>query len=265
MKVQGKIVLVTGASRGIGAATAIEAAANGAKEVVMLARSKKDLIKIAMKVEEKGATARIHAVDLQDPAAITATCNEIKAASGVPDIIINNAGAGRWLYTEETEPDELQMMISLPYLGAFNITREFLSEMIKRDSGHILNVNSPASRMPWPGSVGYSASRWALRGFTEALRVDLRHTNLKVTHFVCGKVTSGYWEANPGAEDRMPTISKLIRILTPEEVGKRIIKAIQRNKKNYVFPFMLKFFYALHFFFPGIVVKVTAMTGDRKK
>ena len=95
-------------------------------------------------------------------------------------------------------------MMAVPYFAAFCITHAFLPEMVRRGSGHIVNVSSVASHFVWPGATAYTAARWAVRGFTEALRADLKGTGIGVTLFECGVVKTPYWEHNPGAGSECP-------------------------------------------------------------
>ena len=76
--------------------------------------------------------------------------------------------------------------------------------MLRRNTGHIVNVSSVGSRFVWPGATAYIAARWAVRGFTEALRADMAGTKIGVTLFESGVVQSPYWEHNPGSRERVP-------------------------------------------------------------
>jgi short-subunit dehydrogenase len=103
--------------------------------------------------------------------------------------LTNNAGAGRWLALEETDPNEAISMMSVPYFAAFFVTKAFIEDMVRRGSGQIGNVNSPMAYLTIPGATRYTASRRALRGFNDALRADLRGTGVRVTHLVFGPVS----------------------------------------------------------------------------
>lgn len=240
MKIDGRTVLVTGASSGIGAATARALAGKGAR-VVMLARTRKAIEDLATEIEADGGRAHAYAVDCADSDAVADAARRITDEVGTPDILVNNAGAGRLLYAEQTEPAEFVEMMSAPYLAAVFVTRAFLPAMVERGSGHIVNVNSPAALIAWPGAAGYTASRWALRGFNEALRADLaRGSGIKVTHVIPGKVSSSYFEHNPGADAGIPRITRLIRTLTPEDVADLLIKATERDRRQAIAPLLLR-------------------------
>ncbi len=260
------LILITGASSGIGAATAKVMAHQGAR-LALLARTSENLAKVSASIDRlhaqpsRGFSARIYPVDLTDANTVDQVAQQIKAEMGVPDIIVNSAGSGRWLFAEETDPNEVVQMMGAPYFAAFSITRAFLPEMLKRNSGHVVNVNSPASKLPWPGATAYSAARWAMKGFTEALRADLWRTNIHVTSIVAGKVETGYWQHNPGSEERSPRIARLIPTLTAEQVANAIVDAIEHNKREVIIPFMLRVFYLAYSLAPRLVERIVWGTG----
>lgn len=264
MKIADRSVLVTGASYGIGAAIARAVAHAGARRVILLARTQPALDQVAADVRAAGCEAATYAVDLADHAAVAQVASQILAAYGLPDIIVNNAGIGRWLFVEETDPSEAVAMMGAPYFAAFFVTRAFLPDMLRRRAGQIVNINSPAALVAWPGSAAYTAARAALRGFTEALRADLAGTGVKVTSVVAGKVSSTYWQHNPGAEQRAPWIARVIPTLLPEQVGAATVRAIERDAREIVIPRMLKLFYQVNRVAPGLVRWLVVATGARR-
>ncbi|GIV98465.1 MAG: putative oxidoreductase YqjQ [Herpetosiphonaceae bacterium] len=263
MQIAGRTVLITGASSGIGAAAARALARKGA-HVLLLARTQSILEQLAAEIRVRGGTAHVFPVDLADLAAIAHVTQTIKREIGTPDILINNAGAGRWLFIEETNPTEAAEMMAVPYLAAFAITQAFLGEMLRRGRGHIVNLTSPAGYIAWPGAAAYSVARWAMRGFTAALRADLSGTGVGVTLIVPGKVASPYFANNPGSEERIPQLSKLYRTLTPEQVAEAIVTAIEHNRREVVLPFMLKLTMLLHRFFPRPIEWLVIRSGWKR-
>lgn len=237
--ITGKLALITGASRGIGAATASALAQRGAR-VVLLARTRQALEEVAQQIAAQGGETRVYPIDLSDTETVTHISQVIKKEIGTPDIIINNAGTGKWLFIEETTPAEAVEMMALPYLAAFNVTRSFLPEMLERHSGHIVNVTSAAAYRALPGATAYNAACWAMRGFTEALRVDSYGTGIRVTLLASGTATTPGFAHYPGVEERMPKIVKLVPLLTPERVAHAIIRGIERNQRVVVIPLMLR-------------------------
>jgi len=181
-------------------------------------------------------------------------------------IVVNSAGAGRWLFTEETSPAEAVDMMSAPYFAAFNVTRFCLPDMLKRRRGHIVNINSPAARGTWPGAAGYIAARYALYGFTKALHLDLLGTGVRVTSVVAGKVSdSEYFQRNKGAEERIPAIGKIIPTVTSAQVAEATVRGVEQNKREVVLPFMLKVFFAANHLFPWLMEWLLAATGWQRR
>ena len=263
MEIKGKIALITGASSGMGAATARAFAEAGAR-VILLARNREALDAVASEIGTKGGQADVYPVDLTNAGAVTDTANRIKSDVGVPDIIVNNAGSGRWLYVDETSNEEAVQMMALPYFAAFYVTKAFYPDFLKRNSGHIVNISSVSSRFVWPGATAYHAARWAVRGFTEALRADLYHTNIGVSLYESGVVDSPYWKNNPGSLERVPKMGKLVPTLTPAEVGRAVVDGVRKNRKLIVIPFMMKMTYWQHALFPYVVQWLMTVTGHRR-
>ncbi|PRQ03289.1 Fatty acyl-CoA reductase [Enhygromyxa salina] len=261
MDVRGKLVIVTGASQGIGAATSRALAQSGAR-VILVARTESKLQALADEISAAGGEAHVRPCDLSDPAAVMALGEQVSAELGLPDVIVNNAGAGRWLSVDETPIEEAVQMMQAPYFAAFFVTRAFLPAMIERRSGLIVNVQSPMSRVVAGGCTGYAACRWALRGFNEGLRADLRGTGVKVTEAMFGEVSSDYWANNPGAEERLPGIANvLIPTMTPEQVGAAMVKAIRSERQLFMRPFMLSVILVLLWMAPRLVRWLTVSTG----
>lgn len=260
MKINGKTVLVTGASSGMGASIA-KAMAKAGGRLLLLARREHALRAVADEITRAGGEARVYSVDLANATAVMDVARRITAEVGTPEIIVNNAGAGKWLFVEETSPEEAVQMMALPYFAAFFTTRAFLPDMLKRNSGHIINISSVGSRFVWPGATAYLAARWAVRGFTEALRADLYRTGIRVTLYESGVVGSPYWEHNPGSLERVPKMGQLIPPLTPEQVGEAIVKGVERNKRLIVIPFMMRLTYWQHAIVPWLVQWLMTVTG----
>jgi len=258
----GKLGVITGASRGIGAATAVQLGKQGA-QVVLIARTLSDLEKVADQIRENGGTAHCYPADLSDSDQATQVAAKIQSDLGTPDILINNAGLGRWLFVHETPPAEAELMVKLPYLAAFWITHAFLPGMLERGTGRIINVNSPVCIMPWGGATAYASARWALRGFTESLQVDLSRTQIRVAHAVFGEVSSTYFEANPGSHERLLSLAKMIRVLTPEEVANHLVRLAGNRRERLIKPFMVWLLVKSFLGFPRIGRAVLRKTSYR--
>ena len=184
-----KTVLITGASSGVGAAAARAFARTGAR-VILVARGEAPLTALA---DEIGVLAHAMPCDAADPVQVAALKERVLAEYGVPDVLIHSAGAGQWKTVQDTPPEEAVMMMNAPYFAAFTITHAFLPGMLERDSGTIISVNSPACIAAWPSSVGYAATRAALKGFHDALSQDLAATGVNACHVIFGRIDSPYF------------------------------------------------------------------------
>ena len=258
MKIAGSVSVISGASSGIGEATARLLAAKGS-HVIILARDADRLEKVAADIRSENGVAHAYPVDLGDAAALAATAARIVAEHGSPDILFNNAGAGRWLPLLETSAEEAAAMMALPYLAAFNLTRELLPAMLKKGSGQIVNITSVACRLPWPGAVAYGAARAAVAAFTNALRSDIRGSGVSVTLAIFGTVETKYWKTNPGSREHLPAIAAAIRVLTQEEVAEAIVRGIERNRREIVQPGIFKALFLLNALFPAMVARLLAV------
>jgi uncharacterized protein len=263
MQLEHRIVVVTGASSGLGEATAKAMASRGA-QVALLARNREALARIAAEIDLQGGMATSFPVDLTDAEAVERIGRAIQGQLGVPDVLVNNAGSGRWLFADETRPEQAVEAMATPYFSAFNTTRAFLPDMINRGSGHIVNVTSPACFVAWPGATSYGVARWAIRGFTELLRADLYNTGIKVSLVCAGEMRTPYFENNPGSKERMPKLANLYRMLEPEEVASAIVNAVETGKRDVILPLLLRQTLFVHRFAPRLVEMLVQKTGYRR-
>jgi short-subunit dehydrogenase len=247
MEWSGKKLLITGASSGIGAATAVAAAKRGA-EVALVARSADKLDAVATRIRESGGRVTTHALDVSDPAQVS----RLTAAVPTPDVLFNNAGAGRWKRLVDTEPAEAAEMIAAPYLAAFYTTRAYLPAMIARRSGVCLFMNSAASRLVWPGAAAYTATRWAVRGLFEAVRAETAGTGVRASMATFAKVSSEYWQNNPGSEANVPAAQAFVPVLSSEQVADAILDGLAAEREEIIAPWQLKLTFHASRLFPSI-------------
>jgi short-subunit dehydrogenase len=252
MDIAGKRVLITGASSGIGAATARLLAERGAS-VILVARRRDRLASVAAGIQSAGGDAETYAADLGDASEVSRIARLVQERHGSPDVLINNAGAGRWLPIAETTAGELAAMVAVPFLAAFNLTRELLPGMRRRGSGHIVNVASVGAFLVWPNAAGYISARWAVRGFHEALRAELHGSGIAASLVAFAQVSSEYWEHNPGSWERLPAAAHRLRTMTPAEAAVVIANAIERNKRLVLRPKTIHLLRVMNAMFPRVV------------
>ncbi len=248
------IAIVTGASSGIGAATARALAAVGYK-VVLVARSREGLEQVADEIRQagNGSQAVVEACDAGDGTAVLAMAGRVRREHGQPSLIVNGAGEGDWKRIEETSPAEARHMMQAPYFAAFNVTHAFMAGMLQQNRGMIIHINSPACFVCWPSSVGYAACRMALRGLHESLVADLRRTKVHSCHVVFGMVDTHFFQRYPGMYEKIPGISRTIRQLSAEECARVIVRLVKRPQRQLIYPWMLRFYVWNYALFPRLV------------
>lgn len=184
-----KVVLVTGASRGIGRALARRFARAGA-DLVIAARNREDLQGLGAEIEAMGQRYLVAPTDLRDPAAIQELARQALDHFGRVDILINNAGIGFWAPVTELTLDQYDEMFDVNMRAVFLLTQAVLAPMIERGNGHIVNIASTSSRWTYPDGTLYCASKFAVLGFNEALAKELRTTGVRVTAVCPGQVNT---------------------------------------------------------------------------
>jgi NADP-dependent 3-hydroxy acid dehydrogenase YdfG len=257
-----RVAVVTGASSGIGAATARALAREGWR-VALVARRADRLQELAAEIRGAGGEAMADALDAADGAAVAAVAERVIASWGVPQLVVNSAGAGVWRFLEETPPAQILGMAGAPYLAAANTCQAFMSGMLASGRGHFVHVGSPASLLPWPGATAYTASRWALRGLHEALCMDLVNTGLASSLVYFGEVTSEYFTANPGSHEYIPTIGRWIPPSSPERCAEVLLGVVRRPRRVVFHPFALRLMWWGAWLAPAPTRWLIARTGRR--
>jgi NADP-dependent 3-hydroxy acid dehydrogenase YdfG len=191
MNIESKVAIVTGASSGLGTATSETLIANGAM-VYGLARSTEKLENIQ---QELGENFKPVTLDITDHDAIDQWINDTFSDEHRPEILINNAGLGRFGDVDELPLDDWETMISTNLSGIFYMTRNIVPLMKKNEAVcHIINIASIAGKIGNPQLTGYNASKFGVRGFSEALFKELRYDGIKVTCFYPGSIATHFFD-----------------------------------------------------------------------
>ncbi len=188
-RLTGRVVFITGASSGIGAACARAFAAEGAR-LVLSARRQDRLDALASQLQQAfGTDCHVLPLDVRDREAVSEAVAALPAAWGEIDILINNAGLSRGLdKAHEASLDDWEEMIHTNVLGLMYVTRAIVPGMVARGRGHIINMSSVAGVSVYPRGNGYCASKFAVSSFSESLAVDLVDTPIRVTDLCPGLV-----------------------------------------------------------------------------
>ena len=230
MDVHGKIAVITGASSGIGMATALELARRGA-HVVLAARRREALESAAEACRKLGVRAEAVVTDVRDPD----SCRHLMTAAGRVDILVNNAGFAIFDRSETARLDELRDMMDTNYFGAVHCAQAVLPQMLERGSGTIVNVSSIAGLMGYARMGGYCATKFALTGWTEALRTEVVGRGVRVA-LVCPATTDTefFVKAERG---KMPAASRLILAVPADRVARAICASAADGRYRRITPF----------------------------
>jgi NADP-dependent 3-hydroxy acid dehydrogenase YdfG len=230
MNLKGKIVFVTGASSGIGAATALAFAAEGAR-LLLAARRAGKLAEVAARLLERGAAA-VHsiALDVRDRRAVQRAIDELPPEWAEIDVLVNNAGLSRGLdklYAGKIE--DWEEMIDTNVKGLLYVTRAVTPGMVARGRGHIVNLGSTAGELTYPNGAVYCATKAAERAINDGMRQDLLGTPVRVTSVDPGMVETDFSLVRfHGDAERAAKVYKGITPLTPEDVADAILWAVSR-------------------------------------
>jgi len=233
MKLAGKIVLITGASAGIGAATALAFAAEGAR-LLLAARRTDKLTEVAAKAMEEGAEAVFtFALDVCDRAAVAQTIAELPEEWKAIDVLVNNAGLSRGLdKLHEGSIDDWEEMIDTNVKGLLYVTRAVVPGMVERGAGHVINMGSTAGDLAYGGGAVYCGTKAAVRSINDALRQDLLGTPVRVTDIEPGMVETDFSLVRfHGDDTRAAKVYQNITPLKAEDVAETIVWAASRPKR----------------------------------
>lgn len=230
MSLTGKIVFITGASAGIGEATAYAFAAEGAR-LLLCARRKEKVDVVAAEALAKGAQA-VHtfALDVRDQAAVAAAIAALPAEWAAIDVLVNNAGLSRGLdKLYQGKIEDWEEMIDTNVKGLLYVTRAVVPGMIERASGHIVNLGSTAGELPYPNGAVYCATKAAEKSINDGLRQDVLGTPLRVTSIDPGMVETDFSKVRfRGDEERAAKVYQGVTPLTPQDVADAIVWAASR-------------------------------------
>ena len=263
-----KTVLVTGASSGIGEAMAHDSAKQGA-EVILTARSQAPLESLANKINANGGKAHVYICDLAQVGSAETLHQQITSANLHVDLLVNNAGYGRWGQFGEFNRDDYAAMIQLNITSLTDLCHLFMPAMVTKGGGGVINIGSSASFLPVPYASVYSSTKAYVLMFSEALRYEYANSNIRVMASCPGATDSNFRNvaSEKSSEQLQQRISKLKGSGqvgdTCEKVSQETLDAFLLNK-HYIVPGKGNSKFA---FLPRILsrARVLKLTGDTFK
>jgi NADP-dependent 3-hydroxy acid dehydrogenase YdfG len=191
VNIKGKIVIITGASKGIGRAIALQMASQGAK-LALMARSEKELWEVQKMAESLGGKCIAFTGDIADETFVNNAVAETISKFGTVDIVINNAGFGVFKPSEDINVAEWDSVFATNVKGTFLVSNAAIPVMKKNKSGHIINIASDVAKRVFAGGSLYCASKYAQDAYSMAIRKELRPHNIKVSVVYSGLVDSSF-------------------------------------------------------------------------
>lgn len=231
MDFDGKNVVVTGASSGIGRQAAIEFARKGAN-VVVAARRQQRLQQVEDDLKRFGVSTLACRCDVSDKSQVKRMHDAVFEVFDSVDILVNNAGFAIYGSVSELTVDEIESQMATNYLGMVYCTKNFLPSMLDRGSGHIVNVASVAASFGLPGIAPYCASKFAMLGFSEGLKHELKGTGVGITVVSPIMVRTDFFD-HPSFES-MPKYSPWS--LSPKTVAAAILRAANSSRLEIIVP-----------------------------
>lgn len=229
MTIKGKVALVTGASSGIGAATARKLATEGVI-VGLAARRKERLGGLVTEITGAGGKAIALPTDVTDPTSCKAAANALIAQFGRIDVLVNNAGLMPLSSVDSLKVNEWKQMVDVNISGVLNATAAVLPQMIAQHSGHIFNMSSIAGRKVFTGLAVYCATKAAVTAFSDGLRMEIgpKH-NIRVTCIQPGAVKSELYDqiTDPTYSKQMDDLAASMTFLEGEDIADTILFALK--------------------------------------
>lgn len=224
-----KVVMITGASSGIGRGLAFALAKRGA-HVGLVARRADTLAEIAQEIEAQGGRAIVLPADVQDDQALRGVADRLRDEAGPIDVLVANAGIAPTADAAELQPQSVAEVLNVNVIGAANSVAAVMPEMVARGQGQLVVISSLAAYRGLPKSAAYCASKAAVSAFFESLRLDLEPRGIDVTIIHPGFIKT---PLNAGRQAKMPFLMEV------DGAVEKIVKAIEKRKRSYAFPWQL--------------------------
>ncbi len=221
MNIQGKTALITGASRGIGGAIALELAEKGIKRLLLVARNESKLADVSTDIQNLGVEVVIFPLDLTDTVAVNTTIAQAWRDHGPVDILVNCAGVAHQTSFLRSSLSQVQTELSVNLMATYHITRLIAKRMASRQQGTIINVSSLMGKIAAPTMATYSATKFALLGFTQALRGELAPYNIRVIALLPSLTDTDMVRGLDWFRFMTP--------VSPQKVAQSLVKGLQKN------------------------------------
>ncbi|MEQ9143181.1 MAG: SDR family NAD(P)-dependent oxidoreductase [Parvibaculaceae bacterium] len=242
-EIAGKVAVVTGAASGIGRATACLLAAEGARLAISDV-DREGLEQTAEKIRAGGGEVTTYLVDVANKDAVYGLADQVASTFSGADIVVNNAGVAQVARIEELSYDDFEWVMDIDFWGMVYGTKAFLPQLQTKGRGHIVNVSSIFGLIAVPTQAAYNSAKFAIRGFTEALRLEFKGTEIQVSCVHPGGIKTNIvrnarFLQSTAASEREEAVAGFDRLArtTPEKAAQTIVKGIRKNKPRILIGF----------------------------
>lgn len=259
---KGKTVVITGASAGVGEKLAYEVAKNGGIPI-LIARSLEKLQHVAKNIETNfGIQPKYYRLDVADTYAVKQVFERIYDEVSTIDILVNNAGYGVFDSVIDADINDIKGMLDVNVIGVVACTKAVLPQMMASNAGHIIVVASQAGKMATPKSGGYAASKHAVLGFTNSLRMEVAGRNIHVSAVNPGPIETKFFDRADKTGNYVESVKNYI--LSPDEVAQKMVELMKKPKRELNLPFYLNWGSTLYNLFPNLADKFARKLFDKK-
>lgn len=251
-RLRNKTVLITGASGGLGERIARQCAENGAN-LILLARNFENLKKLKEELANYSSSIKIeiYQADVGDTAELKNIYEEMKLKDITIDVLVNNAGFGMFKTVLETSLEETKNMFQVNVLGLITMTKLVLPDMIQQGSGHIINIASQAGKISTPKSAVYSATKKAVLGFSDSLRMEVKNSDIYITTVNPGPIATNFFHIADESGDYLKNVERWV--LKPDDVARKVVDKMFTNTREINLPKLMNAGSKMYMIFPGLV------------
>ena len=258
----GKVVLITGASSGLGESIAYEVSKKGGR-VILCSRREEELSTCLKKCEEiSGQTGTFYQMDISDYDQVEEVLENIKIDFDQVDVLVNCAGIGLFESFLESDFSDTEKMFSINVMGLIYLTQKIGLLMAEKKSGHIINIASQAGKMATPKSSIYAATKFAVIGFSNSLRLELKPLGISVTTVNPGPIRTPFFDLADPSGTYLDSVGKLV--LDPEILARKIVKSMGTYKREINSPFIMELGSRAYQLFPHVGDYLAVNLFDKK-
>ncbi|WP_062356075.1 SDR family NAD(P)-dependent oxidoreductase [Bacillus kwashiorkori] len=261
-RMRNKNIVITGASSGIGEKVAVQVAKLGARPV-LLARSTEKLQQLSEDINRNYNVGSIYySLDVSNKVQVEQVFQQILLDIGKIDVLLNNAGFGMFETFSDAKLENIEKMFQVNVIGLMACTKAVLPSMVENNSGHIINIASQAGKLATAKSSGYAATKHAVLGFTNSLRMELANTNIYISAVNPGPIETNFFTIADKSGTYVSNVRKYM--LTADYVADKIVRLMLRPKRELNLPRWMNVGSILYNLFPSIADKLVGNLLNRK-